>query len=472
MIKVLIVDDDKLVRKGLISAMPWRDFGMEVVAEANNGQRAIEILERQPIDLLLTDLAMPVMSGIELIRVVRERFRRIPIAVLTLHQDFEYIQEALRAGAIDYIAKVQLEKERFEEVLGRIAARIAERGATDSGSARAGGEEQLLAADRALVLVGSGPSADSGWIERAQLSLDGTQRLQPLDHRLWFGSLEAGDAWTDRLVQAAASREDGWLLLRLSGLAGVERTALRRLLREYAATDAFYDYDPDPNRRMMVCDYAELAARAAEQDEGSLRRVTELWKSPDWLFEDAAFDSVILQARSSRIPPIHLIGSLYVLANEWNRMFAQGEADSVEVKGSFAYWHQVESWLRELRDAARRRSNKTPYSREIADTIMRAIPIMQAELSEQLTLNDIAKRLNISRSYFSQCFKEIVGKTFNEYHRFLRIEKAKEYLQYSGQPIHAIADLIGYADEKYFSRVFREETGMLPSEYRAGIKRG
>lgn len=124
MIKVLIVDDDKLVRKGISSAMPWNEFNMEVVGEASNGAKALDFLKTQPVDLMLTDLAMPVMSGIELMRAARQLYPELHIVVLTLHQDFDYIQEALRLGAIDYIAKVQLEKEQFEHVLQRIHTRI------------------------------------------------------------------------------------------------------------------------------------------------------------------------------------------------------------------------------------------------------------------------------------------------------------------------------------------------------------
>lgn len=76
MIKVLIVDDDKLVRKGISSAMPWNEFNMEVVGEASNGAKALDFLETQPVDLMLTDLAMPVMSGIELMRTARQLLSR------------------------------------------------------------------------------------------------------------------------------------------------------------------------------------------------------------------------------------------------------------------------------------------------------------------------------------------------------------------------------------------------------------
>lgn len=72
----------------------------------------------------------------------------------------------------------------------------------------------------------------------------------------------------------------------------------------------------------------------------------------------------------------------------------------------------------------------------------------------------------MSRSYFSQCFKQLTGKSFNEYVRHIRIERAKEYLTHTQKPIGWIAEHTGYLDEKYFSRLFREQTGMLPSEYR------
>jgi two-component system response regulator YesN len=126
MIKVLIVDDDNLVRKGLISMLPWKEYGMEVAGEAKNGEKALEFLAVHEVDLLLTDLAMPVMSGMELMRAVRKQYPHISIVVLTLHQDFEYIQDCLRLGAIDYIAKVELETDNYDEVMSRVKGRILE----------------------------------------------------------------------------------------------------------------------------------------------------------------------------------------------------------------------------------------------------------------------------------------------------------------------------------------------------------
>ncbi|MBW7459759.1 response regulator, partial [Paenibacillus sepulcri] len=120
---VLIVDDDHLVRKGIVSLMPWSEFGLQVVGEAENGKKALQFLESHPVDLMITDIAMPSMSGLDLLREVREHYPGIWIVMLTFYQEFEHVQEALRLGAIDYIAKVELEKDNMRDILTRILRR-------------------------------------------------------------------------------------------------------------------------------------------------------------------------------------------------------------------------------------------------------------------------------------------------------------------------------------------------------------
>jgi two-component system response regulator YesN len=257
MIKVMVVDDDHLVRKGFIAMMPWREHNLEVVGEAGNGKKALEFLENNQVDLLITDLAMPVMSGIDLMRCVKERYRDISMVVLTFHQDFELIQEALRLGALDYMTKVELEHEQMDEILRRIVGKM---------------QEQHL------------------------------------------------------------------------------RT--RETKAEIQGTPTF-----------------------AKEDEG-------------------------------------------------------------------------------------------PYSPEVKASIWKAVDIIHQEFQNELLLPDIAKRVNMSRSYFSRCFRDIAGKTFNDYIREVRVNHAKVLLTQKGKTISWIATQAGYPNEKYFGKVFRELTGMLPGEFR------
>lgn len=124
MINAFLVDDEYFVRKGLISVLPWNQYGIQVVGEAGNGMEALKTLNNHDVDLLITDLVMPVMSGIDLMKKVKIKFPHIYIVVLTCHDDFEYIQKSLRIGAIDYIVKTELEKGMLEESLNRISSRI------------------------------------------------------------------------------------------------------------------------------------------------------------------------------------------------------------------------------------------------------------------------------------------------------------------------------------------------------------
>ena len=124
MLKVLIVDDDKLTRKGLIAVMPWDKYGMEVAGESSNGVQALEFLDKHEVDLVLSDLEMPLMSGLEFMKQAKARYPGLQFVVLTVHTYFEYIQQALRLGAIDYIAKVQFDKENLDAILNRISDRM------------------------------------------------------------------------------------------------------------------------------------------------------------------------------------------------------------------------------------------------------------------------------------------------------------------------------------------------------------
>ncbi|URN95757.1 MAG: response regulator [Candidatus Pristimantibacillus lignocellulolyticus] len=252
MIKACIVDDEKLVRKGIITIMPWDKFSIEVIAEASNGVRALEIMSEQPIDLLFTDLNMPEMDGMQLIREVKEKYSNVQIVILTCHPEFEYVQEALRLGAIDYILKTQLENDVMEDMLQQIVTRYYERLSTISQS-------------------------------------------KPME-----------------------------------------------------------------------------------------------------------------------------LNTVY----------------------------------------------RGKYPEEIVQSIKKTVNYMQEQHEMNFTQEHIAKVANMSRGYFSQCFKDIMGTSFHKYLKNMRLMRSKQLLLSTNRPIYDIAQQTGFKDEKYFSRQFLLEVGMLPSDFR------
>lgn len=127
MIRVLIVDDDKLARKGLTSLMNWEAFGMVVVGDVQNGKAALAFIRENPVDLVFVDIDMPEMNGITFMEECRKCKPEIQFVVLSFFEDFSYVQATLRLGGLDYISKTSIELDHCDEVLSRIVEKYESR---------------------------------------------------------------------------------------------------------------------------------------------------------------------------------------------------------------------------------------------------------------------------------------------------------------------------------------------------------
>ena len=105
MLKVLVVEDEELIRKGIVLAVDWASLDCVVVGEASNGEEALAAVKRLSPSLIITDLKMPRMDGIEMLRRLREQGNRVYVIILTAYDSFTYAQSALRLGAVDFLLK-------------------------------------------------------------------------------------------------------------------------------------------------------------------------------------------------------------------------------------------------------------------------------------------------------------------------------------------------------------------------------
>ena len=105
MLKVLIVEDEELIRTGLVRAVDWASMDAEVVGTAANGEEGLAAFRKLAPDLILTDLKMPKMDGLEMVRQIREEGSRVMVIILTAYDTFSYAQSAIRLGAVDFLVK-------------------------------------------------------------------------------------------------------------------------------------------------------------------------------------------------------------------------------------------------------------------------------------------------------------------------------------------------------------------------------
>lgn len=112
--RVFIVDDEKLLRQGFIHMENWSEYEFSIAGEASDGEEALRLIEKQKPDIVVTDIRMPRMDGVELTKILKQKYPEIQVIVLSSYNDFDYVKETLKVGALDYILKPKM---KFSDLL-------------------------------------------------------------------------------------------------------------------------------------------------------------------------------------------------------------------------------------------------------------------------------------------------------------------------------------------------------------------
>ena len=462
MYKVLLADDEALILAGLRRKIDWNALGFEIIGECMDGKKLLnEILAKQP-DLLVLDIQMPYMNGLEVLNSIRGIIS-IPSIVISGFSDFAYAQEAIRCGVIDYLLKP-------------VSPAML--------------QSAVLKAKQQLDLSGIHKQMDSGLIfhfirlniEQMQeedllrsLTLSGNKKYYRViafntgfsirDH---MGD-EISCARFDEKTSVAIIHSDllpddypMYLNERFSfdGSAGVSDsfTALRGLpvrtdeavlsLRTAWLKSGVYLW-PTENEAASISYFIRQAKRMAE-DVHALRRFMEL------------------------LPEYVLSHRLNVQSVEqiYNTLISYGtHADMKPVQ--FTRWDEIIGLYAEPKEMmAALCSHLNPESDINSELTSARIvscveEILQQNYAQSVTLQGMASRFHIDMSYLSTLFHEHTGKTFTSYLTDIRINHACEYLRTTTLSNAKIAQLCGFADDSYMKKVFRKVINQTPSAYRA-----
>lgn len=122
--KVLIVDDEMLIRQGIINYINWGREGFEIIGEASNGEEALIMIEKLRPHIVMTDIVMPVMNGIELVRIVKRDYPDMEIIVLSSFEDYDFVRSTFQSGVADYVLKPNLNGEELLQTLHQLTEKI------------------------------------------------------------------------------------------------------------------------------------------------------------------------------------------------------------------------------------------------------------------------------------------------------------------------------------------------------------
>lgn len=447
MIRVFVVDDEKLVRRGIIGLIDWEKYGMEVVGDSGNSQETLEFLKREEVDLLFSDLEMPGLSGVPFLQEVKKVRPEIQIVVLTMHQEFELIQQSLRVGILDYITKAQIEGENVDAFMESIRERYRETVRYTQLSERRVGPEEISIWEAPDKKQGK---AFAGLLKKAGVS------FEKLNDRHLL--LQEG-VQTDEFLKAPEAEQSS--LICLTEVKGIAYSQLEDLLKGTVKEKLFQDREP--GRMVYEYRYPELVNT---QPGESRKTVLELSMKMEFMLVQKVYEETLEIIRHAALNNEERVAAFYHFNLHWCEFSGKDFSRYFEEVGFFRWWYEWKGWFDEIRKKVLERVGEDREELESIQAIHQAMNYIREHMDREITLEELLRLTGMSKSYFSRNFKDVTGKTFVTYLNDMRIETAKRYLTETKQPIYWIASQVGYVDEHYFRRVFRERTGVTPKQFR------
>ena len=521
MIKVMIVDDELIMRQGLKYMIDWPAEGFEIVAEAGNGREALELVRTFAPDIVFADVVMPQMDGVKFTHAVHEMYPETAIIILSGYDRFEYVKQTILDGAVDYILKPTLNRQILREALRKAVEKLPEERRNPEGYVD---PNRLLAQ-----LLGEAGRMDES-------------RTNELAARLAdcvcgsFGNTPAGAGYRLYAVWTGQWHTRGEETPR-----GLTELILHRLERECGQSETGRSADDEDCRILAVTALRgnpvvallgarmgrerQLEAKASELQEGlvalapglfgmlgpqfsSLSEIPVLWEREVLPKQELAFylkEGTLLTEAEPAGRPSRFDFAGYSRLLE-GRRFAEAitllkgyleEAGSCRMD-SFGLKNQAKNLIYtfldyvpqsdEFRQESFRRINEAASYEAFAgymeefygklaeltgrdenapdEKMERILAYLEEHYREELGLEQVADRFHYSYSYLSNCFKEQMHMGFVDYLNRLRIEKACTLLSTTDLSVAQISEAVGYSEHSYFCRVFKKLTGRTPSNWR------
>ena len=425
--KILIVDDEPLVQIGLKSMLSQNFPGMETVGTAANGKDALERIGQLKPDIVITDIRMPVMSGLELLEEAQKLFGPVPVFImLTAYEEFELVRKAMAGRAVDYLVKIELNREQLAEALDKAGQRLEEVGRREIiQDIRIPTMEEFRQKFMLRLLNRQIPGRDMMLSQAADLGLDFHYDRYIVVYGRFGGELvPAGD----EVSGMDEERRKRMLILYASCL-----NMTREIVERYVPCDSVSN---DLRHFTLVFHFG--AARAIAEAGGQIQEAIDNARS---MIESYFNISVFFGIGTAVSDPME-IASSYEEAR--TALEHAGEGCPIRV-----FSHIV---------GANRRSGKDRLIASIQEYI-------HENLGGRLQLNEVAEVFGLSPAYLSLIFKKSTEIGFSEYVNTRKIEKAKQMLLEGDMKIYEVADALGFESAFYFSRVFKRIDGKSPREY-------
>ncbi len=512
MYKILIVDDEPFILDGLRHIIDWEEYDLEIIGEASYGSEALEIIDKNNIDILITDIRMPFMDGFELIRQIRERDLDIKCIILSGYDDFSYVKEAVQLGIENYILKPISKGELISTLLAtqkKIENDLQKKARITEGSKVLRDnlllrwvmnditEEELL--DRMNFLGINIESKEYMVVNISANKNDKKPAIEKVINQVIDGIIPAltfSDLGGD-MILIIFDLTDAQKALLFNKLfpeiqqelksytqdevfitAGSYEKGLQNVYKSYSCARYLQDYRLImPSKRILS--YADTIKN---ERNGNIELKIDY---------DALCNFIILKRREEALKLIEefynsLIGipglnpsvvyniTIEILFNTTTTIKRLRGGKDVfgemkVIKDMYVNILKIKN-IDELMDWLKVVINSSVDYLSIEDDrnnklIERVLIYIHNNYAGEINLKTIASEFSINTAYLGQLFKKQMGESFTNYLNRYRVEQAIELMSKSNLKVNEISKSVGYYNISYFYTVFKKITGVSPNEY-------
>jgi two-component system, response regulator YesN len=508
MLKVVIVDDEQLIRISIRKRIGWERLGLSVVGEADNGQAALSLLEEVKPDIVLVDIRMPVMNGLELIKEVRDRgVEDIQFIILSGYNDFQYMREAIKLGVCDYIQK-PIDENELENTLALIIKRletehlnverlqsIKHQAEAELASVQLVWLNQLVMGQQQRVRLISFEHPDfclvllyiTGFakdMNEEQINSQLHKKIKQVKgcSSLYFFRNESCSSELRLLINGIyIDKQDLKDCILSCAIEFKDRdihldAAISRVFNDISKTADIYEVayyslagKIFSNTRPYIS-MDNLMKREEKQHSNMMHSTIRCLSDKLQKKDVEAAKVILLQIINKIIRPLQSIELLQKLLFELEALLHKEMPDNDEYslckinrRTYLLEFNSIEALYRDLFQYMGMCLCMDDFDK--ADTIRKAMSYINKNFHKDLTLIEIAFYCHMNPSYLSQLFKHKTGTTISRYIENVRIAKSKELLGILELPVVDVALRVGYNDANYFSKVFKKNTGVSPTQY-------
>ncbi|MDO5517042.1 MAG: response regulator [Clostridium sp.] len=507
--KIVIVEDEYVICNGLVNLIENYNDKYEIVGQAFDGNEGLKILREKKADLVITDIRMPDMDGIEMLSILRKENINVKAIIISAYSEFEYAKKAINLGVSEYILKPVSVNEMFDS-LKKIEDDIQNESMINNLDGK-----QLFKLDNIFLNSIAGTLKDFEQLSlfvKNQYDIDVEDKFyiftiytgscceknikdlnelfasinndsfkfesinvtQDKIHALIFYNVNDYDKLKKyismvliKMISTNISSEFSYGIITSCGIKKIHDDYIKiRKALEWCLTyeNTLIEYEGINNmsheKLVMNIDIEDNIRKCVINND------YEALKKSLCQFENYCKEGIHIPSDIKALC-IKLFWTIVNTERQINaglyekidvKLFLQSILDSIT-------WGEIENLFESLIkvllcDSACEQSNDRSL------LIKRALNLIEEYYSQGINLEEVSNKLNVTPEYLGKQFKKEVGKTFNIYIRNYRNDKIKTLLLGTNLKIYEISRLVGYSDSKYMSKVFKESTGYLPNDYR------